>query len=316
MAVVAATHNRCGRLADLLAGLRAQSLPKDRYEVVIVDDGSSDGTRAVLDREAERGELSLRVVRRERPGGPAAARDAGWRASRAPLVAFTDDDCVPEPGWLVAGLAAAADSPGAIIQGRTDPMPWERHRHGPFSRTISVAEQDAAFQTCNVFYPRAVLERVGGFDVAAFGRAPGGEDSDLAWRAIEAGAGSRFAADAVVYHAVEDLGPLGGLRVAARWTTPMLSYARHPELRRAHFVKGVFWKGSHYHLTRVIAGVAMPRRLRWMRPWLYAPYLLELRNRIRLDRGTVLLAPYMLVHDLVELVTVLRAAIRYRRPML
>lgn len=316
VSVVVATRNRCARLRDLLAALRAQTLPAREFEVVIVDDASTDETRAVLAEEAARGRLDLEIVHSKRSAGPATARDLGWRASNAPLVAFTDDDCVPHRDWLAAALKAAARNPEGIIQGRTEPMPWEADRAGPFSRTISVPAADPSFQTCNIIYPRAVLERVGGFDCAAFGRAPGGEDSDLAWRAIEAGATPVFAADALVYHAVEDLGVIGKLRVAARWTTPMLTFVRHPELRRAQFVKGIFWKGSHYHLARALVGIALPRRLRWLRPWLLGPYVTELRRRMRQEGAGLLVGPYFCVHDAVEMWAVMRAALRYRRPML
>ena len=69
--------------------------------------------------------LPQRVIRRERPGGPAAARNEGWRAAGAPLVAFTDDDCVATPVWLEEALRAAREEPGAIVQGRTEPDPDE-----------------------------------------------------------------------------------------------------------------------------------------------------------------------------------------------
>jgi GT2 family glycosyltransferase len=232
------------------------------------------------------------------------------------VVAFTDDDCVPAPEWLEAGLKATAASPGAIVQGRTEPAPWELDSAGPFSRTIDVPGPDPAFQTCNVFYPREVLERVDGFDTQGFGRSPGGEDSDLAWRAIESGAATAFAPDALVRHAVEDLGPVGKLRVAARWTTPMLAYARHRELRRAHFALGIFWKGSHYHLVRLLLALVLPRRLRPLRIWLARPYFVAVAERARCDGASPLMAPYYLVHDVVELGAVVRAAFRYRSPML
>lgn len=316
VSVVVATYNRRARVEELLAALAEQTLPTSGFEVVIVDDASHDGTEGALAEEAGRGRIRLRAIRRHRRSGPAGAREDGWRVASGDVIAFTDDDCVPQPGWLVAGLEAVEANPGAIVQGRTEPAPWERGDMGPFSRTIDVPALDPAFQTCNVFYPRALLERVGGFDTEAFGRAPGGEDSDLAWRAIESGAGGVFARDALVYHAVNQLGPVGGLRVAARWTTPMLAYVRHAELRRAAFVKGVFWKGSHYLLVRLLIAVALPRRLRWLGGWLAFPYLRAAAQRARASGASWLLVPYIALHDLVELVAVLRAAIRYRRPML
>ena len=316
ISVVAATHNRSARLRELLAALRQQRLPRDQFEVVIVDNASTDETAALLAEEIERGQLDVHVIRREANAGPAIAREQGWRAARAPLIAFTDDDCAPQPEWLEAGLDAVRANPGAVVQGLTEPTPWERDRLGPFARTIRVPEAGPGFETCNIFYPREVLERIGGFDVVAFEHAVGGEDSDLGWRAIESGAGHAFAREALVYHAVDVIGPVGKLRVAARWTTPMLAYKRHPELRKAHFVKGIFWKGSHYLLIRALIGLTLPCRLRWLRPWFTGPYLLELRDRTRLEGGSLLLAPYLLVHDLVEIWAVGRAAVRYRHPML
>jgi GT2 family glycosyltransferase len=262
----------------------------------------------------------VQVIERPESGGPATARDQGWRAARGALIAFTDDDCVPEPEWLEAGIAAAGDREDALVQGRTEPPEGEFERLGalekPFTRTIRVRELDPAFQTCNVFYARPLLERIGGFDTAAFGREPGGEDSDLAWRAIEAGAEPVFCDAAVVRHAVNRLGPLGKLRVAARWTVPLQVYARHPELRRAHFTHAIFWKHSHYLLVRALLGAVLPRRLRLLAPWLAYPYLRQLIERGRVEGGGPLLAPFYLLHDLVELATVVRAAIRYRTPML
>jgi GT2 family glycosyltransferase len=315
VAVVVPTWNRSARLAQLLDSLGAQTVGANRFEVVVVADPGDDATAAVIARERERKRLQLNAVARESSWGPASARDAGWRASAAPVVAFTDDDCVPEPSWLEAGLRALAANPGAIVQGRTEPAPWELERLGPFARTVDIREPDPNFQCCNVFYARELLERVGGFDTADFDRW-GGEDSDLAWRAIEAGARTAFAGEALVYHAVNELGPVGKLRVAARWKNAMLAYVRHPELRRAQFVKGVFWKGTHYHLVRAMSAVVLPRRLRFLRPWLVGPYLVALYGRARADRASLLLAPYYVVHDLIELWAVARAAVRHRSPML
>jgi glycosyltransferase involved in cell wall biosynthesis len=315
VSVVVATHARPRRVRALLDALAAQTIPATRFEVVVVDDRSSEETTALLADEQRLGRLRLRVVQRSPERGPARNREAGWRASSGAVVAFTDDDCAPHPEWLEAGLRAVRGNPGTIVQGRTEAMPWERDRLGPFSRTVEIARLDPNFQCCNVFYPRELLEQVDGFDTDDFERW-GGEDADLAWRAIASGARAVFAANAIVYHAVNDLGPLGKLRVAARWHTAMLVYARHPELRRSHFARGIFWKGTHYHLVRTLAALVLPRQLRFLRPWLAGPYVLALRDRAHADRASLLLIPYYMILDLVELWSVVRAAVRYRAPML
>jgi GT2 family glycosyltransferase len=314
VAVVVATHNRPRRLGLMLAALRAQTRPPD--EVVVVDDGSGPETAALLAAEAKRGDLPLRVLRRDEPGGPATAREAGWRATGAGLIAFTDDDCAPTPQWLAELELVAAASPHAFVQGRTLPNPSELDGLGPFSRSIWVRELDPAFQTCNIAYPRELLERIDGFDTAAFGREPGGEDCDLGWRAIEAGATPVFAPEALVHHAVDDVGALGKLRVAARWSTPMTAYARHPLLRRRTFRFGIFWKEIHWLFFRALIGFLLPNRFYALRNWLVYPYVQDIWARGRLEGGGPALAPYYVLHDVVEIAAVARGGIRNRTPML
>ena len=317
VSVVVATHNRPQRLGLLLDALRAQSLAAERFELIVVDDASRPETRTLLDRELNRNELPLRVLRRDVNGGRAQAREDGWRAATSGLIAFTDDDCEPDSNWLERGLDACRREPGAIVQGRTEPNPRDlasiEPRARAFSRTIQVSAHDVGYPTCNIFYPRELLERIEGFDTEAFGRVHGGEDADLAWRGIESGAQVAFAPDALVHHAVAQLTPLGKLRVAGSWE--MKAVARHPELRRALFFRGPFWKLSHYLLARALLALVLPRRLWPLRVGLAAPYAVQLLQRGRAEGGGPLLAPYYVLHDLVEVSAVVRGAIKYRSPM-
>ena len=291
MSVVVPTRNRAPRLRELLGSLAAQTLAGEQFEVVVVDDGSTDDTDAVL-AEAS-GRLSLRTVRPGETGNAARARNAGWRAAAAPVVAFTDDDCVAAPEWLRAGLHGFDDGPAAIVQGPTQPRQDELDQLGPFSRTLNVPAETHEYPTCNVFYPRALLEDLGGFD-ERFSR---GEDTDLAWRAMAVGWPARFAPAARVEHAVERLGPVGKLRVAARWSSAMRLYARHPGLRRQDLRFNLFWKGSHYLLLRALLGVALARRAPLLAGILAAPYLSHLRERGALEGGGLAYAPYFVLHD-------------------
>ena len=159
VSVATATHDRGDRLFALLAALRAQTLPSADFEVVIVDDASSDGTPAILDRELQLGELRLRAVRNDKSRGPATARNRGWRLADAPLIAFTDDDCVPTEGWLESLVAAARAHGDTIVRGRTLPNPSESHALGPFAKTVRIEGPSPHYETCNVAYPRALLER-------------------------------------------------------------------------------------------------------------------------------------------------------------
>jgi glycosyltransferase involved in cell wall biosynthesis len=305
VSVVVATRNRPQRLERLLAGLRAQSLGPERFEVIAVADSAGDETLSILADARTREQFSLRVVQHQRRRGPGAARNAGWRVARAPLVAFTDDDCIPAPGWLAAALAAhRAD---AFVQGRTAPDSSERHRAGLLSRTVTVDGLGPQYETCNIFYPRALLESLGGFD-EGYGLTPGGEDTDLAWRAIEAGFSPLSAHDAVVFHAVEPLGVRGTLRVAARWSSTMRVFRDHPQARSMLYRRW-FWNVWHYLLWRSLLALAAPR---WLRRLILARHALELQRRARAAGAGAPAVPFLLVHDVVECWAVARGALRYR----
>jgi len=154
-----------------------------------------------------------------------------------------------------------------------------------------------------------VIEELGGFDESSFST-PGGEDTDLAWRAIRAGADTVFAPDALVHHAVIHAGPLGMLRYASHWHETMLVFKRYPEIRkRLH--RGLFWKWTHYALLRALIALVLPRRFRMLRRWLVTPYVRYLLTD-RSRRAGPLYAPYVLALDLAELIAVVRGAIRYR----
>ncbi|HWF26272.1 MAG TPA: glycosyltransferase [Solirubrobacteraceae bacterium] len=312
VSVVVPTRDRPERLAAVLEALRGQTLPAEAFEVIVVDDGSATpGTGSVLSQYAARGELGVRAVRHGSARGTAGARNSGWRAARAPLVAFTDDDCVPVAGWLAAGLAAAGGCPGAIIQGRTEPNPAELERRGVFSRTICVTALGPQYEACNIFYPRALLERVGGFD-EGFGRFSAGEDTDLAWRALTDGARAAYAPDALVYHAVHVLGPLRTLREAARLSQTAIVFARHPGTR-VMLNRRLFWNGWHYLVVRSLVALALPPPLR---RFLLTRHALQLVERARAAGAGWRAVPFLFLYDAIETGAVAWGGVRHRTPVL
>jgi GT2 family glycosyltransferase len=307
ISVVAATHNRADRLVRMLDALAAQTVGTDRFDVIVVDDASSDETPRVLAEYAARGTLRLTTLRQERGAGPAAARNRGWRAAGGVLIAFTDDDCEPVPEWLAQLLAADGDA-RTIVQGRTLPNPAETEHLGVFARTIEIRELSPHYPTCNILYPRAVLEGLDGFD-EAYG-APAGEDTDLGCRAEAAGFRTVFAPDALVYHAVHRRGAMDSLRDAHRATHCIKAYRDHPGLR-AHLAQGVFFHPSHPLLAQaVLAGLLATRT-----PWalLFAlPYAAHLVRRCQYAKSPVYAAPFVAARDCVEVVATLRGALRHR----
>lgn len=307
IAVVAPTKSRETRLAFLLEGLAAQSLERDAFEVIVVRDGAPSGSTTPPQED-----LNLRFLIQP-ASGPAAARNRGWRATPAPLVAFIDDDCRPAPDWL-ARLLAASDGPDTIIQGRTEPDPDERHLLFGLARSQEISG-GGWYQSCNIAYPRELLARLGGFDERFPG--PAGEDTDLGLRAAAAGAALAYADDALVWHAVHARPLPRALRETLRWDVVSLVIARHPRQRRL-IHRGYFWKRSHAAVSYslLLAALAFARRGSILAGLAALPYLNVYLDRDALTpRGLVSQAlhlPSRFLVDLAEVLATLRGAARER----
>jgi GT2 family glycosyltransferase len=304
VSVVVSSYQRPERLAALFDAIRAQTLDRDAYELIVVDNGSGPSTASVLRDELARDELPLRTVRHERTLGPAGGRNSGWRLARAELVAFTDDDCAPEPGWLAALAQAADENPAAIVQGRTLP---ERDDRRLLTRTVRIERAGPQFETCNIAYPRALLEELGGFD-ETYGLRPAGEDTDLAWRALDRGHRAVYVVGAVVRHAVMELGVAGALRDANRWGGSAKLFAEHPGARTM-LHRRVFWNVWHYLLLRSLLALLAPS---WLRRVVLARHVVALRDRARGAGAGSWAIPYLLAYDAVETAAMIRGAITHR----
>ena len=312
VSVVVATYRRAERVERLVRALDQQL--ERSYEVVVVDDASPDHTWDVLTRlQADR--PRLRCVRLERNGGPAVARNSGVAVARGRVVAFTDDDCVPAPGWLSALLAAMSSAD--VVQGRVEPDPDQLAVAGPFSRTVRV---DGAryFETCNVAYRRELLDRLGGFDE----RLRAGEDTELAYRAREADARFAYAPDALVLHDVSPSDLIDHLRTLPRWKDISLVVALHPQARELMHSR-VWWKAAHPRallaglgVVAITSGVVRRRALVvTVGVAALAPYAHFRTRRARLaPRATDSLRalPGALLADLAETAIVSFGAVRHR----
>jgi GT2 family glycosyltransferase len=258
--------------------------------------------------------LEVRFIEVRAAAGAAAARNMGWRATDAPLIAFTDDDCRPSPGWLDA-LLAAAGGEDRLLQGPTEPDPDERERLYALATTQVITEPSAWYQTCNIAYPRRLLERLDGFDE----RFDGGEDADLGLRAIEAGAERVWVDDALVWHAVHSRHVWDAVRGHARWHSIPLVIAEHPQQREALELR-LFWREGHSRVLLAAAGLLAVRRHPAVALAAAAPYIRwHLASYRRSPRSVVRAAldlPSRAAVDLTGLAATARSAAHHRTPVL
>ncbi|WP_119154951.1 glycosyltransferase family 2 protein [Caldimonas tepidiphila] len=231
LSVVIPTFRRPDLLARCLEAVMAQTLAPEAYEVIVVDDGQTEDTREKVESIARAHPQGPRLhyLRPDGTRGPAAARNRGWRAARAPWIAFTDDDTRPERDWLAeAERAIAAAGAEVALRGRVVvPVEGEFTDHAKMTKGLETAD----FVTANAFVERAALAAVGGFD-ERFLRA-WREDSDLCFMLQQHCGPVGRAPGAVVVHPVREA-PWGlSLRQQANVYFDALLYKKHPRRYRA-----------------------------------------------------------------------------------
>ena len=168
VSVVVSTFNRQSLLLALLEALESQSFDTAHFEVILVDNGSTDDTWTRIADCTRRTPLRLLALRLEENRGAGTGRNAGVRACRAPIVAFTDDDCLPTPGWLETLTrplrnGASPELAHLVVQGRTIPWGGDREGIGSWARTMWILGPTWLFETCNVAYRLVDLESAGAF---------------------------------------------------------------------------------------------------------------------------------------------------------
>lgn len=260
--VVIATYNRRKLLQRVVEALQRQTLDPERFEIVIVDDGSSDGTAQAL------AGTDVRVFSQPNRG-PAAARNLGIREARGRWVVMTDDDTIPAANWLESVEQALLQHPEWVgVEGRTlcpDPDPlghWVENLRG------------GQYITANMAYRRDLLLEIGGLD-ETFPH-PKCEDTELAWRCLQRG-------QIGFWPAMELLHPnrpqaLTGLLRSARYE--LSEFRLHRKLGRDY---GKFRRFAHPWPMLTLIYLVVP----WVRGWRF-------RRQLKGKRGLIYAAVHLL----------------------
>jgi glycosyltransferase involved in cell wall biosynthesis len=196
LSIVTPTYNRQERLGRVLGALDVQTIPRETFEVVVVDDGSSDGTSDWLERQHYG--FSLKVLRQAN-SGPAKARNAGVLAAGGEMVLFLDDDVVPEPELVGEHLRSHEESNDLVVMGPLASLPhyrqpwvaWEQAKVEKQYTAMASGDYAPSFRqfwTGNASISRERLIAAGLFN-AEFLR---GEDVELGYRLHERGMKFRF----------------------------------------------------------------------------------------------------------------------------
>ena len=219
ISVLIATYNRRSLLERTLGALEEQHVPAGGFEVIVADNGSTDGTATLLEQVCRRGRVDLHVLRVSDPGKSLALNAAMPRA-RGDVLAFTDDDVVPEPGWLNAIEDAFRSPEVDFAAGRILPL-WEMPPPawlspalygviavpdgGPHRRRIEGTGSPVMPIGTNLAVRRRVMDRLGGWrtDLGKLrGTLRTGEDHEFFVRMLRAGCRGVYEPSARVRHFV------------------------------------------------------------------------------------------------------------------
>ena len=256
------TYNRRALLGQVMSALFAQQLDPQDYEIVLVDDGSTDGTYE--DVIAKLHPTCALTVVRQSNAGLAAGRNAGIARARGELIMFMDDDVLATPGLLAAHISCHRAHPRTICRGGVinvasfDDLPPAQYGWRNYS--------GAYFWTTNVSVPLALLKEAGAFDERF--REYGWEDLDVGLRLRHMGVPSILAKEALVYHYKPAPQPSVFAAMArqarAQARTAVQFIDKHPHWRVAlatgQVAPALFWSGvtSALGWPRVLRHIAAP----------------------------------------------------------
>lgn len=251
ISIVMATYNRCDMLKKQVNCLLNQTFEKQQYELIIVNDGSTDDTESYLKSLATENARIKYLLQNNR--GPAAARNLGASYAQGKYIAFTDDDCLANPDWLEQIYRIFQDDEVLAIQGKTIS---DKKRINPLTHQVVNEHGDSSMPTCNAAFRKSAFQEAGGFDESFPFQ---NEDADLSWRVREMGK-VIFAPEMLVDHPPRQDVFAKNAKKMKHYISEFMLYYKNPTLYQKYRCSNpwelIYWKvmvKAHvYHfLTRI-----------------------------------------------------------------
>ena len=251
VSVVVAVRNRAEQIVECIQSLLLLDYPEDKLEIIVVDDASQDSTPEQLS------SLPVKAMLMSEHIGQSACRNAGTRVAKGEIVAFTDSDCVIDPGWLSTLVSLFADPGVGAVGGLVAPLSraskLQRYEEvksplyqGRQQKEVGVDSSPSYLSTCNFLVRKRALEDSGGFDESM----ALGEDVDLTWRLYELGLKVVYSPQGKVHHRHRDTVREFAKRRALYASSEALLLRKHPKRRRLLYLPialllsiGLLWAG-------------------------------------------------------------------------
>lgn len=255
VSVIVPVHNGAGTLPGLLAALDAQTLPRQRWELLIADDASTDATADVVSAHG-----AARLIRMSENRGSYAARNAAIDVARGSVLAFTDADCRPRSDWLDKALGDLDALDADLLAGHIEMSLGESPSTAALVDFCRYLDQERTVAdigvaaTANLIVRGRVIDRIGPFDA----RLRSAGDAEFSRRAREAGCRMVYAPGAVVHH--------------------------DPRRRAREVVRKAYRVGKGREQLSAYGGAGWRRRPTWTHPGAWLPGALL---RLRGTRGII-----------------------------
>ncbi len=311
--VVIPTYNRKEMLKETLNSLFNQTYPKDKYEIIVCDGGSIDGTEDIVKELIEISPCVLRYLKEENRG-VSSARNLGIANAAADIIGFTDDDCVVSNTWIENAVPYFNNKIVGGVMGSTRPQKSPTQKIFKVVHFIQIEEFDGSYATCNIFYKKNVLLEVGGFDT----KLQIGEDTDLGWRVKNKNYRICFDENILVYHIVLYRTIIQHLRSLRKYKSIVLLYKKHPEHRNNLFLGFIYNKKHIYPVFTILFIISYLYGSNYSYLFLIFTVLSYLWARVFLDlkirnypKRTILFV-YNFIPDTVRLFHAIQGSIYYR----
>jgi glycosyltransferase involved in cell wall biosynthesis len=316
--VVVPTYNRWSLLKQTLASLSNQTLKKEDYEIIVVDDGSTDETEA----EIKKLMFCTRNLRyfKQKNSGPATARNTGILHANGEIIAFIDSDAIADKAWLENAKKCFDKTEILALEGKIEiPKGSEINIFSHYFENLS----GGLYQTCNMFFKKDVLLSIRGFDTKFEGKYFFREDSDLFFSLIEKGHPLDkipFSSEVTVYHPPRKEPPLALPNKAKRYQWDALLYKKHPKLYKKYIGGVIDGNSLIILLATILLIVALITRI----SYLFVPsiliillmYLIEIIKHVKgkkyTSRDLAIFAFLSIFVPYIKLIYLLKGNIKHR----
>ena len=255
VSIVIPTYNREDSLKKALKSLFNQTYPKDKYEIIVCDDKSTDGTEKMVKELMKVSSSELKYFKvKSKSKGPGPARNVGIENARGKIIGFIDDDCIiVSPDWIENAIPFFDDKTICGVQGCVLPLPphsiknrlfWMKHYN-------EITEPNDWYATCNIFYRKEALVEIGGFD-PRFSKAFL-EDADLGLRIKDMGYKIIFSKKPLVYHMTDYRSLLQYLKSLKKHESLALFIRKHPVFREKLVLRFIAVKSNLYPIFILLA---------------------------------------------------------------